>query len=77
MRNALCRGRAELFDSEDPADAAEAVALCQLCPELDACRAWVDRLDKRARPPGTTAGRVYRPRRRELQPAGHAGGNLP
>ncbi|SBS79576.1 conserved hypothetical protein [uncultured Mycobacterium sp.] len=67
MRNGLCRDRSELFDSEDPADAAEAVALCQRCPALTQCREWADRLDRRHRPPGTIAARHYRPRGRDLQ----------
>ncbi|MGK2852644.1 MAG: hypothetical protein ACSLE3_00835 [Microbacteriaceae bacterium] len=40
LPEALCRGRSELFDSDDPADVAEAVSRCQCCLELGACRDW-------------------------------------
>jgi hypothetical protein len=63
LPGALCRNRSELFDGEEPEDIAEAVALCARCPALDACRAWVDRLEYRARPSGVIAGRYRRPRR--------------
>ena len=59
-----CAAAAQMFDSEDPADVAEAVGLCRRCPELGACRAWVDRLDYTARPTGVVAGRRYHRRRR-------------
>lgn len=64
LPGALCRGRPRLFDSEEPADVAEAVALCERCPALDACRAWADGLSYPARPPGVVAGRRYHRRPR-------------
>ncbi|MCF6386029.1 WhiB family transcriptional regulator [Mycobacterium sp. MBM] len=65
LPGALCRNRSELFDSEEPADVATAVSLCERCPALDACRAWVTGLSYPARPAGVVAGRRYhrRPRR--------------
>ena len=67
LPKALCRNRAALFDSEDPAGVAEAVGLCHRCPELGTCRSWVERLDYRHRPTGVVAGRHYRRRNKRTQ----------
>lgn len=52
LREAACRGHGDLFDprnaevAESHAEANErhqlAVAICQSCPALDACRVWAD-----------------------------------
>lgn len=60
LPGALCRDRSSLFDSEDPDDVAEAVALCGRCPDLAQCRQWVGTLTTRNRPAGVVAGRLYR-----------------
>jgi hypothetical protein len=43
MPDAACIGHAELFDADTvdrATDAAEALALCDRCPELDRCHRW-------------------------------------
>lgn len=66
LPDAACRGRHELFDpprlGEAP-DAAErrmwlALDLCNRCPELTPCRAWLERLPLDVRPHGVVAGQV-------------------
>jgi len=65
-----CLGRGDLFDpaatGEAPEAAADrhnqAVGLCQHCPALDPCAAWVDSLKPSRRPGGVVAGRVRGPR---------------
>ncbi|WP_235633005.1 WhiB family transcriptional regulator [Mycolicibacterium fluoranthenivorans] len=67
LPGALCRGVPELFDSEEPDDVAEAVALCERCPALEACRTWTDGLRYPSLPSGVVAGR-RRSRRPRVQP---------
>jgi WhiB family redox-sensing transcriptional regulator len=63
---ARCRGRGHLFDlaarGENPETVAarhnQAVGLCQHCPALERCRAWVDSLPRSKRPEGVVAGRA-------------------
>jgi len=38
--DAACHGRTALFYSPDRNDRAEAVAICEGCPVLEACRFW-------------------------------------
>jgi hypothetical protein len=40
LPGALCRGQHHLFDSDLPADVADAAALCNRCPALQACAEW-------------------------------------
>lgn len=68
LPGALCRGDWELFDAtigsrggdREQLQAARdaAVELCQRCPALGQCRAWLDSLPKTARPSAITAGRL-------------------
>lgn len=68
LPGALCRGDWELFDAtiaqrggnrEYLAYARRAaVSLCQSCPALDPCRAWLDGLPATARPHAVTAGQI-------------------
>lgn len=68
---ARCRGRGHLFDvaerGEDPEVVAarhnQAVGLCQHCPALDRCRAWVNGLPRTKRPEGVVAGRLTQSKR--------------
>lgn len=60
LPRALCRGDAR-FTSDDEADQAEAIEICQLCPELARCRQWVERLPPSRRPAGVIAGRINQP----------------
>ena len=39
-----------------------ALAVCAVCPALDACRTWFDSLPPRDRPTGVIAGRIRRTR---------------
>lgn len=63
---ALCRGDAYVFHlSADEADlehramaTSAALRLCQACPELTACRTWLDGEPASRRPPEVTAGRI-------------------
>lgn len=63
LRGALCRGKSELFDAEDPADprTEQALALCTRCPALLACTAGVDGLPARQRPHVRCRGPVAPP----------------
>ena len=70
LDGAACAGRPRLFDERDtsaeppePEHAArerhrEALAICQRCPALEQCRAWVASLRARDVPPGVTAGTI-------------------
>jgi hypothetical protein len=40
LDGALCRGRSQLFDSDDPLDVDDATAICHQCPALQACAEW-------------------------------------
>lgn len=65
LPGARCRGRAHLFDPVEFAESpivlqqrhAQALALCERCPALNRCRAWVDSLPPGKRPRGVVAGR--------------------
>jgi len=68
LPGALCRHKASTFDearvdeSPDVVEArhAQARGLCQRCPALAACTAWIESLPARRRPTGIVAGRLYR-----------------
>lgn len=75
LPGARCRHRWELFDATihegrgAPTTAVldarnEALAICNSCPALAACAAWVESLPPRHRPHGVIAGQV-----RASQPA--------
>lgn len=80
LPGARCRGHAELFDrtngksqATDTREArAAALALCQACPALHACREWVDNLPPDERPAGVVAGQIVpetkRPNRKRENP---------
>ncbi|QEM46301.1 hypothetical protein [Mycolicibacterium grossiae] len=65
LPGARCRGRGHLFDEQAAGEhhttaAArhrQARGLCDRCPALHACAAWVDSLPARQRPAGVVAGR--------------------
>ena len=57
LPGALCRHKAHTFDE---ARHNQARGLCQRCPALAACTAWVESLPARRRPTGIVAGRLYR-----------------
>jgi hypothetical protein len=64
LHGAACADHRALFDAcltrtAGPASYAAAAAVCDRCPVLAACAAWVDGLPPRARPFGVTAG-VFR-----------------
>jgi hypothetical protein len=67
LPGALCVDHPALFDERDPRDPdrpgieAQAIAVCQTCPALAACRRWVDRLPPRHRPNGVIAGTRHTP----------------
>jgi hypothetical protein len=64
MPDAVCAGHAELFDPPEPStghtDTHErirfALKLCRRCPELAACRNWLNSLPPNRRPSGIVAG---------------------
>jgi hypothetical protein len=56
LPGALCRHKAHTFDE---ARHAQARGLCQRCPALAACTAWVESQPPRRRPTGIVAGRLY------------------
>lgn len=66
LPDAACKGRSELFDEARPHEAPDDVAyrhaaatrICQDCPALQPCRAWVDSLKPSQRPVGVVCGRV-------------------
>lgn len=66
LPGARCRGRHHLFDPERQDEAhdtaqlrhRQAITLCEGCPALAACRAWVETLPPRKRPPGVVAGQL-------------------
>jgi hypothetical protein len=66
LPGALCRGRGELFVSDDPDDTAAAVDVCHQCPELAACQTWAAKQRKLF---GVVAGRTYPPQK--SQPKGN------
>jgi WhiB family redox-sensing transcriptional regulator len=70
LQGARCRTHPEVFDATHPigrgacstrhhVDArAAAVAVCQRCPALPACRAWLESLPASQRPSGIVAGQL-------------------
>lgn len=48
LPRAACRGRADLFTSEQPDDISQAVEVCTSCAELARCRAWAADQPRRA-----------------------------
>lgn len=67
LPDAVCRDWPLVFDAatyrtdEPDMDAyviGTAVRLCNACPALDRCRAWLDSLPASDRPPGVVAGRI-------------------
>jgi WhiB family redox-sensing transcriptional regulator len=60
-----CRSRHRLFESDDPSDIADAVAICGRCPALDACSRWYDSLPPRHRMHGVTVAGQWRPAPRQ------------
>jgi hypothetical protein len=73
LQGALCRAYPDLFDATHPiergqslkgsADArAAAIRICQTCPALDPCGAWLDNLRPAHRPSGVVAGQISQPR---------------
>jgi WhiB family redox-sensing transcriptional regulator len=66
LPGARCRGRHHLFDEQNGSESSEtaaarhrqALGLCQHCPALTACRAWLDTLPARKRPQGVVAGTI-------------------
>lgn len=68
LPGARCRNRWELFDQTVtgprgdhdvlPYARAAALQLCNQCPALNGCRAWLDGLPAHERPLGVVAGRV-------------------
>lgn len=72
LHGARCKGRADLYERTDNEhrmtgqitlteldDARrDALRLCQTCPALDACRAWLSALPAAHRPRGVVAGQV-------------------
>lgn len=79
LPGARCRGRHTLFDERGPDEPAEvaaqrhsqALTLCQRCPALDRCTAWIEELPPRQRPPGVVAAqlRAHKPVGRPKRPA--------
>lgn len=75
LRGARCRGRHYLFDPQEGRESDEtanarhlqALGLCERCPALSACQAWLDSLPRSKRPCGVVAGRVIHPRRKHLE----------
>ncbi|MFP1155540.1 WhiB family transcriptional regulator [Mycobacterium sherrisii] len=60
LPRALCATHdPRLFDADDPADAAAAIAICRRCPEREPCASWCRALPARQRPHGVVGGRVY------------------
>ncbi len=70
LPGARCRGKPHLFDPGRKGERAEVVAqrhaqataMCQRCPALDACAAWIEGLRPSQRPHGVVAGQVRQPR---------------
>lgn len=61
LPGARCRGRSDLFDSDDGLDGDRtrlAAALCARCPALTACSAWADRQGENTLD-GVVAGRLF------------------
>jgi WhiB family redox-sensing transcriptional regulator len=66
FEGAACLGRWDLFDQRPGTDPnrehieTQALALCNTCPALQACRHWFDSLPPRQRPAGVIAGKIHR-----------------
>jgi hypothetical protein len=69
LPGARCKNRAHLFDPAAPGENPDTVAarhnqalgLCQHCPSLTRCEAWVSGLKPSTRPLGVVAGKVNQP----------------
>lgn len=61
LPGAACQGDAR-FTSDVAADQAAALRICARCPELVACRRWVESLPRSRIPVGVTAGQIHQPR---------------
>jgi hypothetical protein len=64
QEQAMCAGDSR-FTSTDPYDQAEAIAICQDCPVIDACLAWAKTEDFE----GVAAGRLWRGKKQTGNPA--------
>jgi WhiB family redox-sensing transcriptional regulator len=66
LRGAACTDHRDLFDATTgkaagrPGVYARAIRVCESCPALTACSAWVESLPPSQRPLGVTAGRIRR-----------------
>ncbi|WP_424414240.1 WhiB family transcriptional regulator [Mycolicibacter algericus] len=66
LTDAACRQHVALFDrsADGDRDAAEAaVAICQSCPVVDQCAAWIAEAHPRRPPPGVWAAHYQPPAR--------------
>jgi WhiB family redox-sensing transcriptional regulator len=79
LPGARCKNRAHLFDPAAPGENPDtvsarhnhAVGLCEHCPSLTRCEAWVSGLKPSQRPLGVVAGQINRgPEERERRPPG-------
>jgi WhiB family redox-sensing transcriptional regulator len=64
LDGARCEGRPELFDLDDRSDPElieRAAHMCNACPVLRACAAWLDSLPPKLRPSGVVAARLLLP----------------
>jgi hypothetical protein len=68
LPQAACRGEHSLFESPDPLDIDDAIAICARCPALDACQQWYASLAPRHRPTESTVAGQYRPAPRQKKP---------
>lgn len=72
LPGAACRGRPGAFDltAADDRDVIDrATAICETCPALDRCRAWVDATPAQLRPSGVVAGQLLTTPKRPDAPA--------
>ena len=60
-----CRGEHALFESADPDDIDDAIAICSLCPVLDACGRYWQSLPPSQRPSDCVVAGEYRPAPRQ------------
>lgn len=67
MDDAACLGRWQLYDftidGDNPAADQRALQVCDSCPVLAQCQAWLESLPASRKPVGVCAGRIHRPRR--------------
>jgi hypothetical protein len=61
LPGARCRGQHQIFDETDDPDTIEAcLYVCERCPVLADCQAFVDSLKPSQRPRGVCAGKLRR-----------------